>query len=221
MYAAYIFLANRLLRTIYSNISYVIRLEELPHVDRILNLCNEIYLVRENNLLRLEEQLVAKLFFLYRSSETMIKWTRHPKYIIDKFTDKPELPPSQAPPPPRLDLNSGVVDDPDGTPEWRTSHENGLTGTFGVNQSGSIQCHDHTRLLSSSPMANPFGRFRCRRSVVESPGDGTEGNETRRRSVRVCGHGRQSSQDVENNYPMSSSAQRTDTARASPRKPSR
>ncbi|THD25151.1 Piezo-type mechanosensitive ion channel component, partial [Fasciola hepatica] len=62
MYAAYIFLANRLLRTIYSNISYVICLEELPRVDRILNLCNEIYLVRENNLLRLEEQLVAKLF---------------------------------------------------------------------------------------------------------------------------------------------------------------
>ncbi|CAH8871973.1 unnamed protein product [Trichobilharzia szidati] len=89
MYAAYIFLASRLLRTMYSNISYVIRLEELPHVDRILNLCHEIYLVRENNLLLLEEQLVAKLFFLYRSSETMIKWTRHPRHIIERFTSKP------------------------------------------------------------------------------------------------------------------------------------
>lgn len=89
MYAAYIFLASRLLRTAYSNISYVIRLEELPHVDRILNLCHEIYLVRENNLLLLEEQLVAKLFFLYRSSETMIKWTRHPKRIVERFTSKP------------------------------------------------------------------------------------------------------------------------------------
>ncbi|CAH8465090.1 unnamed protein product [Dicrocoelium dendriticum] len=99
MYAAYIFLANRLLRTIYSNISYVICLEELPHVDRILNLCNEIYLVRENKLLRLEEQLVAKLFFLYRSSETMIKWTRHPKRIIDKFTDPAEPDPRDFSPP--------------------------------------------------------------------------------------------------------------------------
>ncbi|TGZ63042.1 hypothetical protein CRM22_007115 [Opisthorchis felineus] len=115
MYGAYLFLVNRLFRTVYTNISYVIRLEELPHVDRILNLCNEIYLVRENKLLRLEEQLVAKLFFLYRSSETMIKWTRHPKRIIDQFTDRSgggyQFPPSQPYPslpelgsPPTLEL---------------------------------------------------------------------------------------------------------------------
>ncbi|KAF7259523.1 hypothetical protein EG68_03142 [Paragonimus skrjabini miyazakii] len=108
MYAAYIFLANRLLRTIYSNISYVICLEELPHVDRILNLCNEVYLVREYKLLRLEEQLVAKLFFLYRSSETMIKWTRHPKHIVEKFTELPEtdsVPSQPQPLPPAVSQN--------------------------------------------------------------------------------------------------------------------
>uniref|UniRef100_A0A183AAC9 Piezo_RRas_bdg domain-containing protein n=1 Tax=Echinostoma caproni TaxID=27848 RepID=A0A183AAC9_9TREM len=144
MYAAYIFLANRLLRTIYSNISYVIRLEELPHVDRILNLCNEIYLVRENNLLRLEEQLVAKLFFLYRSSETMIKWTRHPKHIIDKFTDNPEsqgnssrlsLPPPPPPPPapaasdlgPEVDL--GLAGDLTHAPDLRSLHVRVFDGT--------------------------------------------------------------------------------------------
>ncbi|KAF6778869.1 hypothetical protein AHF37_01475 [Paragonimus kellicotti] len=109
MYAAYIFLANRLLRTIYSNISYVICLEELPHVDRILNLCNEVYLVREYKLLRLEEQLVAKLFFLYRSSETMIKWTRHPKHIVEKFTELPETdsaPSQPQQPPPAVPQNN-------------------------------------------------------------------------------------------------------------------
>lgn len=89
MYAAYIFVASRLLRMIYSDISYQISLQELPHVDRLLNLCHDIYLVRENGKLRLEEQLFAKLIFLYRSSETMIKWTRHPKWLIDKFTDNP------------------------------------------------------------------------------------------------------------------------------------
>ncbi|TNN19135.1 Piezo-type mechanosensitive ion channel component 2 [Schistosoma japonicum] len=110
MYAAYIFLASRLLRTMYSNISYVIRLEELPHVDRILNLCHEIYLVRENNLLLLEEQLVAKLFFLYRSSETMIKWTRHPKHIVERFTSKPTaITGSQRPLPPPPPLFSGSL----------------------------------------------------------------------------------------------------------------
>ncbi|KAA3682259.1 piezo-type mechanosensitive ion channel component 1/2 [Paragonimus westermani] len=112
MYAAYIFLANRLLRTIYSNISYVICLEELPHVDRILNLCNEVYLVREYKLLRLEEQLVAKLFFLYRSSETMIKWTRHPKHIVEKFTELSEANSAPSQPQqllPAMSQNSGTA----------------------------------------------------------------------------------------------------------------
>ncbi|CDS37826.1 protein piezo2 [Echinococcus multilocularis] len=90
MYAAYIFFASRLLRMIYSDISYQISLQELPHVDRLLNLCHDIYLVRENGKLYLEEQLFAKLIFLYRSSETMIKWTRHPKWLIDKFSKKPD-----------------------------------------------------------------------------------------------------------------------------------
>lgn len=39
-------------------------------------LCLDIYLVRESNELALEEDLFAKLVFLYRSPETIIKWTR-------------------------------------------------------------------------------------------------------------------------------------------------
>ena len=42
----------------------------------LLQLCLDIYLVREIGKLDLEEDLFAKLIFLYRSPETLIKWTR-------------------------------------------------------------------------------------------------------------------------------------------------
>jgi hypothetical protein len=44
-----------------------------------LKLCLDIYLVRESGELALEEDLFAKLIFLYRSPETLIKWTRPKK----------------------------------------------------------------------------------------------------------------------------------------------
>lgn len=66
-----------MLRTsIFSGASSKIMFEDLPYVDRVLQLCLDIYLVRESLEFTLEEDLFAKLIFLYRSPETMIKWTR-------------------------------------------------------------------------------------------------------------------------------------------------
>jgi len=42
----------------------------------LLQLCLDIYLVRESGELDLEEDLFAKLIFLYHSPETLIKWKR-------------------------------------------------------------------------------------------------------------------------------------------------
>ncbi|KAG8263213.1 hypothetical protein J6590_038102 [Homalodisca vitripennis] len=66
--------------------------DDMPNVDRVLQLCLDIYLVRESGELDLEEDLFAKLVFLYRSPETLIKWTRPPE----------EIPPEEAEDMPRL-----------------------------------------------------------------------------------------------------------------------
>lgn len=67
---------GKFVREFFNGISRSIMFEELPNPDRILKLCTDIFLVREMGELELEEQLFAKLIFLYRSPETMIKWTR-------------------------------------------------------------------------------------------------------------------------------------------------
>lgn len=76
MYTTFVLLVSRLVRGFFSGSSQKIMFEDLPYVDRILQLCLDIYLVRESMEFALEEDLFAKLIFLYRSPETMIKWTR-------------------------------------------------------------------------------------------------------------------------------------------------
>lgn len=77
LYTTLIFVFSRMLRgTIFSGSSTKIMFDDLPYVDRVLQLCLDIYLVRETHEFTLEEDLFAKIIFLYRSPETMIKWTR-------------------------------------------------------------------------------------------------------------------------------------------------
>ncbi len=54
----------------------LIMYHEWPFADRIEKLCEEVYLVRELGELQLEEELFARLIFLHRSPETLIRFTR-------------------------------------------------------------------------------------------------------------------------------------------------
>ncbi|XP_027706364.1 piezo-type mechanosensitive ion channel component 2-like [Vombatus ursinus] len=76
LYVSVVMVIAKFIREHFNGISRSIMYEELPNVDRILKLCTDIFLVREMGDLEQEEQLFSKLIFLYRSPETMIKWTR-------------------------------------------------------------------------------------------------------------------------------------------------
>lgn len=65
---------SQVIRRGVSDVAPKIMFEDLPFVDRILRLCLDIYLVRESKDLCLEEDLFAKLIFLYRSPETLIRY---------------------------------------------------------------------------------------------------------------------------------------------------
>ncbi|XP_078337037.1 piezo-type mechanosensitive ion channel component 2-like isoform X2 [Crassostrea virginica] len=82
LYVTFILLIGRILRLSTTGLAERITYLELPYVDNILQLCLDVYLVREMHEFRLEEDLYAKLIFVYRSAETRIKWTRLPKDLI-------------------------------------------------------------------------------------------------------------------------------------------
>ncbi|KAG7188826.1 hypothetical protein KM043_008433 [Ampulex compressa] len=78
LYTTAVIVISQMMRKIVSDMAPKIMFDDLPYVDRILRLCLDIYLVRESGDLCLEEDLFAKLIFLYRSPETLIRWTRPP-----------------------------------------------------------------------------------------------------------------------------------------------
>ncbi|KAI1297255.1 Piezo-type mechanosensitive ion channel component 2 [Halotydeus destructor] len=76
LYTTFVFLMSRIIRGFFDDVSFKVIYTQMPNVDKVLQLCLDIYLVRESKEFSLEEDLFAKLLFLYRSPETLIKWTR-------------------------------------------------------------------------------------------------------------------------------------------------
>ncbi|XP_037730492.1 piezo-type mechanosensitive ion channel component isoform X3 [Drosophila subpulchrella] len=86
LYTTFVYVVSRVIRSLIANNHRRIMFEDLPYVDRVLRLCNDIYLVRETHEYRLEEDLYGKLIFLYRSPETLIKWTRFKEDFSDTLS---------------------------------------------------------------------------------------------------------------------------------------
>ena len=76
LYVSMVLVIGRLVRGFFAGGAAQIMFMELPNVDNILSLCLNLYMARECGDYRLEEQLFSKLLFVYRSTETMIRFTR-------------------------------------------------------------------------------------------------------------------------------------------------
>ncbi|KAI6176379.1 Piezo-type mechanosensitive ion channel component [Aphelenchoides bicaudatus] len=76
-YLAIVYFAARIIRSVVTSEPLDVIIQEMPNPDYLLKICLDIYLVREARDFILEEDLFAKLIFLFRSPATLIKWTRY------------------------------------------------------------------------------------------------------------------------------------------------
>ena len=63
LYTTFVFLVSRLIRGLFDDVSFKVIYTQMPNVDKVLQLCLDIYLVRESREFTLEEDLYAKLLF--------------------------------------------------------------------------------------------------------------------------------------------------------------
>ncbi|ETN69527.1 hypothetical protein NECAME_05240, partial [Necator americanus] len=77
MYVSLVIVVGRLIRALFTNSPTDVMITEIPNPDFLLKICLDIYLVREAKDFFLEQDLFAKLIFLFRSPATLIQWTRH------------------------------------------------------------------------------------------------------------------------------------------------
>ncbi|GMT25385.1 hypothetical protein PFISCL1PPCAC_16682 [Pristionchus fissidentatus] len=76
MYIALVLFISKMIRGLLTNSPLNVMITEIPNPDHLLKICLDIYLVREARDFVLEQDLFAKLIFLFRSPSTLIKWTR-------------------------------------------------------------------------------------------------------------------------------------------------
>ncbi|VDL69571.1 unnamed protein product [Nippostrongylus brasiliensis] len=76
MYISLVIVVGRVIRGFFTHSPTDVMVSEIPNADFLLKICLDIYLVREAKDFFLEQDLFAKLIFLFRSPATLIKWTR-------------------------------------------------------------------------------------------------------------------------------------------------
>ena len=76
LYVSVVLVIGSALRTYVARLPSKINIDEIPDPDSLLELCDDIFYVREDGQLQEEEILVGRLFFTFRSSVRLIAETR-------------------------------------------------------------------------------------------------------------------------------------------------
>ncbi|XP_049555134.1 piezo-type mechanosensitive ion channel component 2-like [Orcinus orca] len=76
LYVSVVMVVAKFTHEHFPGIARSIMYDQLPDVVCVLGLCAAVFPVRELGKLQLEQKLLARLNFLYRSPETTIKWTQ-------------------------------------------------------------------------------------------------------------------------------------------------
>lgn len=74
---------GRFVRSYIASLPSNLIINEILHPELLLELCKDIFLVRESKNFRLEEILVGKLFYIFRSPRMIVKLTEEPKLKFD------------------------------------------------------------------------------------------------------------------------------------------
>ncbi len=74
-----VLVVGKFIRGFISELPSQLVVDEIVNPDPILKLFGDIFLVRENKNFKMEEILVGKLFFIFRSPERLVKLTEDEK----------------------------------------------------------------------------------------------------------------------------------------------
>ncbi|TKR93262.1 hypothetical protein L596_007754 [Steinernema carpocapsae] len=77
MYIAVVLVVGRFTREVVRTGVNNAAVENLPNAENVLRLFQDIYVVREKRHFYLESRLYGKLLFLFRSPDTLIRWSRY------------------------------------------------------------------------------------------------------------------------------------------------
>ena len=83
LYVSVVLVISRFVRGYINSLPLNLLVEEIPYPDPLLRLCDDIFTVREVKNFVMEEILVGRLIYIFRSPQELLQLTERPKAKFD------------------------------------------------------------------------------------------------------------------------------------------